>query len=91
VKKSPRVVWEVIIGINSSSTLLKLQTACLTAPEASGIFPLLCSPSMLLCYRMLSWRAEALGDSVGTGDLTPEGEVQAFDGNVEVDLWALFP
>ena len=52
--KSPRVVWEGVIGINSSRTLVRLQTACLTAPESSCVFLLLCSPSMLLaiaCYR----------------------------------------
>ena len=52
-KKSPRVVWEGMMAINSSKSVLRLQTACLTAPETSCIFLLLCSPSMLLaiaCY-----------------------------------------
>jgi hypothetical protein len=53
LNESPRVVGEGIVAINSSRIHLRLQTACLTAPESSGVFLLLCAPSMLLpiaCY-----------------------------------------
>jgi len=42
----------------------------------------------ITCYRGEPKRWATLR---GTRDLMPEGEVQAFDGNVEVDLWPLFP
>jgi hypothetical protein len=90
LKESPRVVEEGITVINSSKNLLRLQTACLTAPESSVVFLLLCAPSMLLavaCYRGELKRWATLGEH-GT---LPEKEVQDFDGNVAVDLWALFP
>jgi hypothetical protein len=96
LNESPRVVGGVggNAGINSTRTLHRLLTARLTAPGASCVFLLLCWPSMMpaiSCYRGGPKRWATLG---GTRDLMPEGAgggLHVFDGNVEVDLWALFP
>jgi hypothetical protein len=82
--KSPRVVWEGIIGINSFRTLLRLQTACLTAPEAFCVFLLLCSPSMLLaiaCYRGEPKRWAILGEH---GTLCRRGKCK-----LSTEMWQL--
>jgi len=65
LNESTRVVGESIMAINSSRILLRLQTACLTAPESSGVFLLLRAPSMLLaisCYLGKLKRSATLGE-----------------------------
>jgi hypothetical protein len=86
LNKSPRVVWEGTIGIrvNSSRILLRPQMACLTAPESSCVFLLLCSPSMLLaiaCYRGEPKRWATLGEH---GSLYRKGKCK-----LSTEMWKL--
>lgn len=79
-----RVLGEGIMGINSSRSLFRLQTACLTASESSCIFLLLCSPSMLLAIAFYRGELKRRAILREHGTLCRRG-----NGKLSTEMWKL--